>query len=409
VKHIVILLAAVWLAGCAAMQAPAGPHRPPLILISIDGFRADYLRRGLTPTLARLAAEGATSPEGMRPSFPANTYPNHYTLVTGLRPDRHGIVHNDMEDPLIPGVTFSQRNRAAVKDRRWWDDATPFWVSAERADWRTSPDYWPGTEAAVQGIRPSLWRPYDQKTSSADRVDYLLGALDARRPFRYRFFTLYFDVVDTAGHAEGPNGAAVEGALRDVDAAVARLLAGLAARGLEGKVNLVIVSDHGMAAVPPDHVIYLDEAFAPLPVRVIASGAVAALAPLPGREAEAERVFLRPDPRFQCWRKDEVPERFQYGRHRRVAPIVCLATTGWYLTTREAQPSPSAGVKGQHGFDPYDPTMAALFISHGPSIRPGAAVAPFDNVHVYPLLVRLTGVKQEPSDGDLAVLAPLMK
>jgi predicted AlkP superfamily pyrophosphatase or phosphodiesterase len=398
------IAAAMWLAGCA--HPVASTRRDPLILVSIDGFRADYLDRGVTPTLARLAAEGARG-EGMRPSFPSNTFPNHYSLVTGLRPDRHGVVNNNMEDADQPGVTFSMSNRAAVGDGRWWDDATPLWITAERAGIRTAPVFWPGSEAEIGGVRPSHWAVFAQAMSSTERVDRLLALLDLPPPQRPGFLTLYFDVVDTAGHNTDPTGPGVHPALAEVDAAIARLTAGLTSRGIAA--NLVIVADHGMAPVPPGQVIYLDEVFAPLPVRLVYGGAIASLEPLPGRAAEAERTFLAPDPRFTCWRKGEVPARFRYGRHRRAPAIVCLATTGWYLTTRARDRAAWSSTRGQHGFDPYDPAMAALFIAHGPAFRRGVTVPPFDNVDVYPLLTRLLGVPPEPGDGQAATLAPIAR
>src|SRR5215212_2405737 len=154
-------LALLWfvlLSACATV-APS-PERPPVILVSIDGFRPDYLDRGVTPVLSGLAADGVRA--AMRPSFPSKTFPNHYTLVTGLRPDRNGIVENNMEDAAIPGVTFKMSNQEAVVDRRWWDQAEPIWVTAEKAGIRSATMFWPGSEADIRGVRPSYWLPFDQ-------------------------------------------------------------------------------------------------------------------------------------------------------------------------------------------------------------------------------------------------------
>lgn len=180
------LIAAFLLSACAtgpAQKAAAGP-RPLTILISIDGFRPDYMTPADTPTLSRLAAEGALAPRGMRPSYPSITFPNHYTLVTGLRPDRNGIVNNTMEDPAIPGVTFSMGNHAAVLDRRWWDQAEPLWVTAEIQGLKTATMFWPGSEADIHGVRPDKYAAFDQTMSSAARVDVLLDWIDdpAGRP-----------------------------------------------------------------------------------------------------------------------------------------------------------------------------------------------------------------------------------
>ncbi|MFZ5669985.1 MAG: ectonucleotide pyrophosphatase/phosphodiesterase [Pseudomonadota bacterium] len=391
-----------------AVAAPASAaDRPPLILVSIDGFRADYILRGETPTLAALAAEGAWAREGMRPSFPANTFPNHYTLVTGLRPDRHGITDNTLFDAARPGVKFSMGARDQVADRFWWDGSEPLWVTAERAGVRAGVMFWPGSEAAVRGVRPTYWKPFDQQLPSAARVDQLLAWLDGPPAARPGFMTLYFDTVDTQGHRVGPDSPDMASALKDVDDALARLVAGLKARGLFDAVNLVVVADHGMAQTSPDRVAFLDEAAAPDRFEIVTLGWTTGLIP---RDAEAERALVGKHPHFECWRKGELPARFRYGTHPRIPPVVCLAETGWILTTRARfaeRPARSAG--GSHGADPQDPAMRALFLARGPSIRPGVLLPVFDNVSVYPLLAGLLGLEPAPNDGDPADTAAALR
>lgn len=393
-----------------ALLAPAAPAnarpRPPVILVSIDGFRVEYLQRGVTPTLTALAADGVRA-GAMRPSFPVNTFPNHYTLVTGLRPDHHGLTDNTLEDAARPGVTFKMSNRAEVRDRFWWDGAEPIWVTAERRGIRTATMYWPGSEAEVRGVRPSTWLVYDEDVAAFDRVDRLLGWLDQPPQARPAFMTLYFEAVDTVGHKSGPEGPAINRALADVDAAMARLVDGLRARGLEGKVNLVVVSDHGMAPTSPDRVALLDDLVAETDYRWVTLGAVAGLVPA---TADAERRLVGPHDHFTCWRKGEMPERMAYGTHPRIPPVICLAETGWVITTRARlaeHPMTTAG--GSHGYDPLDPAMAALFIAHGPAFRRGVVLAPFDNVSVYPFLARLLGVKARPGDGRLEDTAAALR
>jgi predicted AlkP superfamily pyrophosphatase or phosphodiesterase len=380
----------LFLAACAT-TAPA--ERPLTVLISIDGFRPDYLDRGVTPVLARLAANGAQA--AMRPSFPTKTFPNHYTLVTGLRPDRHGIVDNTMLDPAAQGVTFSMGNAAAVTDGRWWSDGTPLWVSAERAGVRSGTMFWPGSEAAIQGVRPSKWAPFDQKMSADARVDQVLAWLGAPAGERPRFVTLYFDEVDTAGHNFGPDSAEVNAAAARTDAAIGRLILGLGARGLAA--DLVIVADHGMAATAIERRIIAEDVLPQGSARVLSYGAFATFYANPGREPEVAQALLKSHPHMQCWRKGEVPARFHYGRHRRVPPFVCLPEVGWEVVSRDRADRPAGGA---HGYDPAAPEMAALFIAHGPSIRPGVTLPAFDNVDVYPLLARLLGVRPEPGDGQ---------
>lgn len=395
------------LAACAAkptlpQPAPAAAvvadEPVPLLLVSIDGFRADYLDRGLTPTLLQLAAGGVRA-EWMNPSFPSLTFPNHYTLVTGLRPDRHGIVNNTMFDADIPGVRFSAANLDAVNDPRWWAQGTPLWVTAQQLGLLASTVFWPGSQTANKGILPNDWLPYSKSLSAADRVDTALSMLARPRSTRPRLLTLYLDTIDIIGHEHGPDSAAVDAALRELDATLQRLLAGLRSLGRLDRINLVIVSDHGMAAVPREQVIVLDDLVPRDMIETPIVGTLAGITPKAGMEAEVERRLLRRHAHMQCWRKGDIPARFRYGSHPRVPPLVCLLDEGWTTNTRSWLERGGAINRGSHGFDPSLASMRALFIARGPAFPHGRVVPAFDNVDVYPLLARLIGVAPMPGDG----------
>ncbi|MBP6689460.1 MAG: alkaline phosphatase family protein, partial [Hyphomonadaceae bacterium] len=210
---------ALLLAACVTSVAsgPASSEGESItILISLDGFRPDYLDRGITPALSQLAADGVRA--SMRPSFPSVTFPNHYTLVTGLHPGRHGLVNNRMEDSQRPGVAFTLQDRSVASDEIWWADGTPIWVTAERQGVRTGTMFWPGSEYEIHGQRPSRYRNFDQSLPGFARTDVLLSWLDLPDAERPRFFTLYFDLVDTAGHRFGPDALETTDAIAEVDA-----------------------------------------------------------------------------------------------------------------------------------------------------------------------------------------------
>ena len=396
----------VALFGADALAAPAAPPPPITILISIDGFRPDYLERHATPTLSRLAAGGVVA--AMRPSFPSVTFPNHYTLVTGLRPDRNGMINNTMEDPARPGVVFTINNRAVAGDPIWWNEATPIWISAERQGVRAGTMYWPGSEYEIHGARPSRYRVFDQSMSSFARADVLLSWLDAPVEQRPRFFTLYFDIVDSAGHHFGPDSLETTAAVAEVDAAIARLLRGLDARGYRNRVNYVIVADHGMTNVSPDRVVDLDASAPATAAHVVWDGPFAGLTPLGRHEADVEHALLGRHDHGECWRKGELPERFHYGANPRVPAIVCLADLGWVYHSTQMPPYPGSSA-GNHGYDPAERDMAALFLAYGPAFRRGVQLPSFDNVSVYPLVARLIGVTPEPNDGDVADTAAALR
>lgn len=391
-------IAALTLAAAAcATTPPVAPvetaQAPNVILISIDGFRADYLERGVTPVLSRLAAEGATGP--MKPSFPSVTFPNHYTLVTGLHPDHHGIVGNNMVDAELG--RFSLGNKRAVTDRRWWDQGEPIWVSAERQGVKTATMFWPGSEADIHGVRPSYWKPFDQSMPGDARVDQVLQWLDLPVAERPGLTTLYFDIVDTMGHHHGPDAPQTIEAMRSVDVSIARLIDGLKARGLYENTMLVVVSDHGMAATSPERVTVLDDIIDPAAVQIIYGGPVTFLNPVAGREAEVEQALLGSRPHLDCWRKSEIPARLVLGSNPRVSTIVCASEPGWLLATRDRMPNKPGGA---HGYDNAAPEMQAVFIAHGPGVIAGRRLQNLDSVDVQPFLARLLGVTAPRGDGD---------
>lgn len=409
IRLLLAAFAALTLAACGTRNAP--PATPssavavkatPVILISVDGLRADYLKRGITPTISALAARGVTTP-AMRPSFPSLTFPNHYSIVTGLRPDRHGIVNNNMDDPELG--RFALSIRSAVEDARWWNDGEPLWVTAERAGIPTATMFWPGSEAAIRGQRPRHWLPFDGKKPEGERVDQLLAWLD-QQP-QARFATLYFDTVDHDGHEFGPDSAQVNAALAAVDAQIARLLAGLQQRGIDA--NIILVADHGMAQVSSARSIFLNTLIDPAHVQLVAGGAVASINARPGQDAAVKAALLRRHDHMQCWEKGGLPQRLHYGTHRRVPAIICAADVGWmiWLTPPPADRGPSLG--GMHGYDPAAPEMAASFVAAGPAFRQGAVLPPFDNVDVHPLLLRLLGLPPMQTDGDPKALARALK
>jgi predicted AlkP superfamily pyrophosphatase or phosphodiesterase len=395
------LLAVLLLAAAPGLSVAA--DRPLTVLISIDAFRADYLGRGVTPVLSKLAAEGVRAQ--MRPSFPSKTFPNHYTLVTGLRPDQTGIVANNIWDAGRPGVTFSMSNRDAVKNGGWWDEAEPIWITAERAGIVTAPIFWPGSEAEIHGLRPHYFRPFDMAMPSEARVDLDLALLDKPPAERPRFMTLYFDTVDTAGHKYGPDSAEVNAAAAGVDAQIGRLLDGLRQRGITA--NVIVVSDHGMAAVSEDRRIFIDDLLPPDAYKALDLGPLGTIFPAKGREAEVERVLTARRPHLQCWPKAKIPRRLHYGKNPRVAPIVCMPQVGWTLTTHDYHPK-EGPAKGEHGYDNASPEMRAIFVAAGPAFRQGVRLKTFDNVDVYPLLARLLGVTPRRNDGNPADLRPAL-
>lgn len=399
-RHILVLIALLFLpAGLAAQEAP----RPVTVLVGIDGFRPDYLERGITPHLSALAASGAAGP--MRPSFPTKTFPNHYALVTGKRPDRNGIVGNSMIDPRRPGVMFSLGNAAQALDPFWWNEAEPVWITAEKAGLRTATMFWPGSEVAIQGMRPSDWLRFDQNVTNVQRVNTLLDWLRRPADIRPAFATIYFDTVDTQGHRFGPDSAEVNAAIAEVDARIGDLVAGAARLGVA--VNWVIVADHGMRQTDEARVIQLDTFIDRASYIAAETGPYAAIEPAAGTDNRVAESLLKPHEHMTCARKEDLPARLHYGANPRVAAIICLAEPGWTILSG---PSPYPVTGGAHGYDNADPEMLALFIASGPAFAEGARLPVFDNVAVAALLRAVLGLPEDAqADGRLADLKAALR
>ncbi len=398
--RLILLIAALLLpAGLAAKESA----RPVTVLVGIDGFRADYLDRGVTPRLAALAKDGATGP--MRPSFPTKTFPNHYALVTGKRPDRNGIAGNSMIDPRRPGVMFSLGNAQQALDPFWWSEAEPVWITAERAGIRTATMFWPGSEVAYGTTRPADWLRYDQNVGNVQRVNTLIDWLRRPAAIRPGFATIYFDTVDTAGHRFGPDSAEVNAALAEVDARIGELVDGAAKLGVT--LNLVIVADHGMRATDDARVIQLDTLIDRPSYIAVETGPYAAIEPTTGTDDRVAKALLVPHDHMTCTRKEDLPERLHWGTNPRVAAIICIAEAGWTILSGPPQ-HPVKG--GAHGYDNADPEMLALFIARGPAFAKGAKLEVFDNVAVAALLRAALGMPEDAdADGKLADVRAALK
>ena len=387
------------LLGSCSTPPPAATG--PVILISLDGFRWDYLQRYSAPTLQRLARDGVHA-RTMTPSYPTKTFPNHYTLVTGLRPARHGIVGNWFYDPAN-GETFGMSKHDSNLDAKWWG-GEPVWITAERQGVRSVCYFWPGSEAAHHGLRPSQWLPFNDKIPSNDRVDGLLKWFDVPAAERPRLATLYFSAVDHGGHKYGPDAPELQASITEVDTAIARLLSGLERLGLRDRANLIIVADHGMSPASTDRVIFLEDLVAINTIEVETTGPYAGVRPKPGTRSAAELaagIRAKAPPQLQVYLRNELPARFHYSGNDRIPAVMLVADDQWSIEQRAGWPVRAASYdKGNHGWDNATPNMGALFLAHGPAFKTRTKLDQVDNFQVYNLVCAVLGLKPSPNDGD---------
>jgi len=407
VRRTSVLASVVVVVGLLGALAPAGapsttrhPAAPPsvVVLISLDGFRADYIARPGAVRLRELAARGVRA-ERLVPSFPSKTFPNHYSLVTGLYPEHHGIVANAMSDPELG--RFAIGDNPAVRDARWWD-GEPIWVTAEKQGVRTAPFLWPGSEAPIGGIRPHWWVKFNGTMPYADRVKKVLEFLDMPADSAPRLVTAYFQATDDAGHTYGPMSVENDSAIARADSAIGAIMDGIAARKVGDRVNLIVVADHGMAAVSTERQIYLDDYIAMRDVDVVDWTPVGALAPVHGTVDALYAALKDKHPHLQVFTKGNVPARFHFNAHAHITPVVLIADEGWTITTHaRAANAPRSANGGAHGYDNQLLSMGALFVAAGPAFKRGVVVPPFQNVHVYALMAQLLGLTPAKTDGAL--------
>lgn len=401
IRTLTLLLLAGALASCQSQ-----PAKPPtdrlLVLLSIDGFRWDYLQKYEAPTLKALA-QGGVHATRMTPVFPSKTFPNHYTLVTGLYPAHHGIVGNGFYDPES-GEVFSMSKPASNHEAKWWAEGEPVWITAERQGVRSFCYFWPGSETDNHGLRPSRFKPFDGTIPTNQRVDELLSWLAGPAEKRPRFCTLYFDIVDHSGHTYGPESLQTAAAVKEADSAVARLLAGLDRLGLRASTDLVIVSDHGMSPCPVNQVVFLEDLLDLSKVQVDSTGPVGGVRPKPGQTTAAEilaQIRAKAPPQLHACLRDETPEHFHYRGNPRIPDVVIYMDDHWNFERKAgwAKWAPRYNA-ASHGWDPATTNMGALFIANGPTFRHGIEIPDVENIQVYNLLCAALGIRPSPNDGD---------
>jgi predicted AlkP superfamily pyrophosphatase or phosphodiesterase len=383
-------------------RAADGTAPSPLILISLDGFRWDYceLFPAESPTLRALKREGVST-RGLIPVFPSNTFPNHYSIVTGLYPANHGMVNNDFFDPAV-GQFFHYNQPNAVRDAQWWG-GEPIWVTAIKQGRKAAASFWVGSEAPVAGVRPTFWKNYDYSIPFEKRLDELIGWLKLPAAERPALIAFYLEETNSAGHRFGPASPQVVAAIKLCDDRITAMLSRIRAEGLEP--NLVIVSDHGMTATSADRTIVLDDLLDLKTVQIESDGSALALRPLQGDAAALVRAFDKV-PHVKAYRAEDLPARFRLKGSARISPVWVLPDEGWHLETRatferlKRRFTEKGYLGGDHGYDPGLATMRGIFIGHGPAFRRGVEIPEVENVHLYNLMCAVLKLQPAKNDGD---------
>ncbi|KAF2277443.1 Phosphodiest-domain-containing protein [Westerdykella ornata] len=393
---------------------------PTTILISLDGFRADFLYRGLTPTLKGFIEEGI-SPKYMLPSFPSVTFPNHYTMVTGLYPEAHGVVGNSFWDPSLK-KEFYYTDPSRSLQPYWWG-GEPVWATAERQNVRSAVHMWPGSQAHIGKFEPTYVDNYNGSERLALKVDRIFELLDLPGPHemannarpRPQLIAAYVPNVDGDGHKYGPNSTEIRETIRNADAMLGSILQGLHARNLTHIVNVVVVSDHGMATTDVERLIQLEDLIDPEELEHIDGWPLYGLRPKNPKDLERLHRQLvektRDNPNVDVYLRDkDMPERYHFSKNERIAPLWIVPKTGWAIVDKSEfniEEAKKTGEvyhpRGLHGYDFEHPLMRAIFVARGPAFphKPHSRVEPFQNIELYNIICDSIGIEPAPNNGTL--------
>jgi predicted AlkP superfamily pyrophosphatase or phosphodiesterase len=369
--------------GSGGINAPRHRGKPFVVLVSFDGYRRDYPERHPTTHLQKLIASGTRS-EALVPSWPTETFPNHYTLATGLHPADHGLVANNF--PALPsGEWYALKDREAVGNGAHYG-GTPIWVLAEQQGMVSASYFWVGSEADVQGIRPSHWHAYDYSVPHARRVQQVLDWLAWPAETRPHLITLYFGIVDDRAHRYGVDSAELAESIEQVDAALGQLMEGIEALPHADNIYLVVVSDHGLRGYEDAPPLVLDEHLALDGVRHSNRGPAVMM-----WDVEPARAQAMADTINAIWTngtaytRASAPAAWRLADNPRFPDLVFQADSGHAVLVQNEPDRPLS--PGAHGWAPEVPEMQGVFIARGPGIPAGATVPPLDNRDVFPLLV----------------------
>ena len=387
---------------------------PIVILISLDGFRYDYVERFKPQNLTQFISEGVAA-ESMMPSFPSKTFPNHYTIATGLKPEHHGLVDNSFYDPE-KNLTYAIGKKEIVQDGTWYG-GTPLWVLAEQNDMVAASYFFVGSEANVQGVRPSYYHDYDANVSNLARVTEVFKWLELPEEKRPRFIAMYFSDMDDTGHRYGPNNdEKLSQKLTQLDHELGALFQGLKSYDLN--INVIVVSDHGMMEVSAAHFLNLSELTKGIPARIVNNGALAHVY-LEDQKDKQRVIKALEKSGFPIHITDvDDKENYQDLMYKdRIGDILIIPDKNYYLAWETTLTRMNENLDrldtdkfGEHGYSPAFKDMHAIFYANGPAFKSGLEIETFQNFHVYPLICKILGLPiPENIDGRLEVLQPILK
>lgn len=379
------------------------PENQYVVILSLDGFRADYMDKYDAKHLKKLASRGVRI-KRLIPSNPTKTFPNHYTLVTGLYPDHHGLVNNRFYAPDL-SLTYTLSNRKRVENGDFYG-GEPIWRTAQKAGLKTASYFWVGSEAPIGGKHPDIWKKYNSKITFPQKIDSVLSWLNLPTNQRPRLITFYHHEPDHSGHRYGPNSPEVKAQVLYLDSLIGKLYHKLMQLPIAEKINLIIISDHGMRTISEDKVIVLSNQLkADWVEHLNGSNPVYSIFSHKGKSDSVYRA-LKKVAHLRLFRRGKVPKKYHFGSNNRCGDLILVAKKGWSIYPK---PQKNYTDGGTHGYLNTDPQMAALFVGIGPRFKQGITRKRLKNTEIYNLLATLLGIAPAPNDGNIKQIKKLLK
>jgi len=382
--------------------------KPYVILVSFDGFRWDYLNRGITPNLEKIRNEGASA-LSFRPSFPSKTFPNHQAIITGMYPANHGIYANSFSDPFS-NERYKLGDTSAVTNPKWYLGEA-FWETAERQGITTASFFWPGSEVKLEYRRPTYFEKYNHNLPYEKRIDGVINWLKLPHEKRPHFITLYFHETDDKGHDFGPNSPECNDAVKLLDGLAGTLMAKLDEIKMKDSVDVIFLSDHGMTEVSTDRIINIEKILEGYKVKYLDESALMTIEPQKEQLKTVYEVLKKNEKHYKVYYRDEVPEYFNFRNNPFIPSIVVIPEIGWSVHTARGMKWVNKDYsKGNHGFDNQHSDMHGIFLAAGPSFKKGYKTGTLWNIDVYPLLCKIFGIMPRSNiDGKLERIEFLLK
>ncbi|GLT47826.1 hypothetical protein SLA2020_214880 [Shorea laevis] len=380
-------------------------ERPVVLLISSDGFRFGYQFKTPTPNIHRLIANGTEAEMGLIPVFPSLTFPNHYSIATGLYPAYHGIINNHFVDPDT-GETFSMGSH----EPKWWL-GEPLWETVANHGLKAATYFWPGSEVKKGSwtCPEKLCKFYNGSVPFEERVDTVLSYFDLPSSEIPVFMTLYFEDPDHQGHQVGPDDPEITEAVARIDRMIGRLIDGLEKRGVFEDVSVIMVGDHGMVGTCDKKLIFLDDLAPWIGISkdwVQSYSPLLAIRPPPGYAPSDVVAKMREGlesgkvdngKNLKVFLKEELPSRLHYVASDRISPIIGLIEEGFKVEQKRSKRQECGGA---HGYDNAIFSMRTIFIGHGPQFSRGQKVPSFENVQIYNLVTSILKIQGAPNNGS---------